>query len=67
MAPFIKGRWGHRGSEKERHTGREGGRERKREKERGEREIQLLHIGLSLFPFSTLFASTLVDSSRKEA
>lgn len=31
-----------------------------------DRENRLLHIGLSLFPFSTVFATTLVDLSRKE-
>ncbi len=52
MAPFIKGRWGHGGgSEKERQRGIERG---------GERENRLLHIGLLLFWFSTVFATCIL-------
>ena len=69
MAPFIKGRWGHGGfREREGEQGgeRESERERERERQR-KRENQLLHIGFSLFSFSTVFATTRVDLSRKEA
>lgn len=62
MAPFIKGRWGHGG-------GSGGGgvqRETDTEERESEGENQPLHIGLTLFPFTTVFATTLVDSDRKE-
>lgn len=54
MAPFIEGRWRHGGW---------GGSAKER---RRERENRPLHIGLSLFPFFIVFATTLVDLSRKQ-
>ena len=65
MAPFIKGRGGH-GGFREREGEQGGERESERERQR-KRENQLLHIGFSLFSFSTVFATTRVDLSRKEA